>query len=107
MNRRSGPVVGEGEHGPHVRGQRARGIPHEQLAAHPEVREERILPGRQPQVFPAAARARDGAARQGVGEVGGAGQMAADGPGMQDGYLVDGAAGHVALQALPHHLNFG
>ena len=102
-----GPVVGKREHGSHVRRQGASGVAHEQLAAHPQVCQQRILAHRQPEVLPAAARARDLAAGQGVREVGGSGQMAAHGPGVQHGDLVDGAAGHVLLQASPHHLNLG
>ena len=69
--------------------------------------EQRVLADRQPEVLPAAASALEPAARQGVLEVGGTGQMAPDGPGMQDTYLADRAAGYVVVQALAHDLNFG
>src|SRR5216684_707969 len=53
-------------------------IADEQLAAHPEMGEDRVFAHRQPEVFPAPARSGDDAPPDGRGEIIGSGQVAAD-----------------------------
>jgi hypothetical protein len=73
-----GAAVGEGEPGPHVRRQRPVRVADQQLTAHPQVGEERlVVVDNEPEVLPASFRALEGTAGQGRGKAIGAGEMAA------------------------------
>jgi hypothetical protein len=89
-----------------MRRKRPVGGPDEQLPAHAEVSEERVVTGRQPQVLAPAPRAGQGTPGQDGAEILGTGQVAADSARVQDADRFDLAADHVALEAGPHDLDF-
>jgi hypothetical protein len=81
----------------------------EQLTAHAEVGEDRVVMAveRQPQVLAAAAGPRDGPSGEAGSEVGAAGHMAAHGPGVVHLDHGDRAAGDPALDPAADDLDLG
>ena len=79
---------------------------HPELPAHAEVRQQGVAVGeRQPQVLPAPGGLGERAAGQRGGEVVGAGEVAAYGPGVQDLDPLDAGAGHGVGQPTPDGLD--
>jgi len=103
-----GAAVGEGEPGPYVRRQRPVRVADQQLAAHPQVGEERlVVVDNEPEVFPASFRAPERTARQGRRKAIGAGEMAAHRPRVQHLDTGDRTAHDVAVKTRTYGLDLG
>jgi hypothetical protein len=101
-------AVGEREAGTHVRGQRAVRITDQHLAAHAEVRQQRLVVIEcEPEVLTAAFGVLDRASRQGSREPVRARRVAAHGARMEHLGGGNGTSGHVELQALADGLYLG
>ena len=103
-----GAAVGEREAGADVRRQRAVGLAHQQLPAHAQVGEERlvVIQG-EPHVLAAAFGAGERAADHRGGEAGRASGVTADGARVQHRGGGDGPAEHVAFEARADGLDLG
>jgi hypothetical protein len=103
-----GATVGEGEPRADVRRQRAVRVAHQQLAAHPQVGEERFTVVEvEPQVLAAAFGTGERAACHGGGEALGTGGIAADRTRVQHRGHIYGAAHDVQAQPGADSLNLG